>query len=202
MAKERMLPEWRTWFLIPCVLAITALAAQESRYKMTPPERLRLFEKLIYSYTHRKYDPPVVVDLSKEVTRNDTPEDAAISLTSAMATGDYAGFLRGWTPEARKVTAEMDKSNHQTPEDWTKLWASALKDRRVEMRDRVDTGKYVIIDMISVPLNSSSSEDLGEIPWVLVEDSKGHWWATQDLASDPVLKDWPRPNSEMQRVVR
>ncbi len=193
---------WRA-FLVRCLLATVTLAvAQESKYHMTAPEHLQVSEKLVYNYTHRKYDPPVVVDLSKEGLQNDTPEDAAISLTRAMARGDYAGFNRGWTPESLKIMDAKDKENHQGPEFWTKAWLQAFKGRKVEMRDRVDTGNYVIIDMISMPLNSTSPNDLGEIPWVLVKDAKGHWLGTQDLSSDPVLKDWPRPNSVMVRVIR
>jgi hypothetical protein len=203
LAKQRMLLVRHAGVLFPCVLAISVLAADHgSKYKMTQPEHLQVFEKLIYNYTHSKYDPPVVIDLSKEVTGNDTPEEAAISLTSAMAAGDYSGYLRGFTAEGQKVLADMNKADHETPEYWTKLWAGAFKGRKVELRDRVDTGKYVILDMISVPLNSSSANDLGEIPWVLVADSKGHWWPTQDLAPDPVFKDWSRPNTVNAKIMR
>jgi len=203
MAKWRVHFMSRALVLIPCVLAAAALAGHPgSEYKMTHPEHFKVYEKLSYSYTHSKYNPAVVLDLSALVTRNDTPEDAAISLTTAMAVGDYNSFYRGWTPEAQKTMSETDNAKHHSPEYWTKTWAKGLRGRRVEMRDRVETGKYVIIDMFSVPLHSDSPEDLGEFPWVLVKDSKGHWWATQDLAEDPVLQNWPRPYSIIEKVIR
>jgi hypothetical protein len=203
MAEGRFLLASRAWVLIPCVLVAAALTGRPaSEYKMTHPEHLNVYEKLSYSYTHRRYDPPVVLDLSALVTGNETPEDAAISLTTAMAVGDYDSFYRGWTPEAQKTMSEEDKKKHRKPDYWTKTWAKGLKGRRVEMRDRVETGKYVIIVMFSVPAKSDSTEEPAEIPWVLLKDSKGHWWATQDLASDPVLQNWPRPNSVLERIVR
>lgn len=203
MGNHRLSSMRRAWFLIPSLLAAAPLAGNHgSKYNTTKPEHLQVFEKLSYSYTHCKYDPPVPVTISEVMTRYDTPEDAAMSLMSAMGAMDYASFYRGWTPEAQKAMSEEDKSHHHSQDYWTKLWAKWLRGKKVAMTDRVETGNYVIIDMTAVPVKENSGEETAQFPWVLAKDSKGHWLATQDLSEDPVLLNWPRPNFVTERVIR
>jgi len=191
------------WLLMPFLLAAAPLAGNHgSKYNMTRPEHLQVYEKLSYSYTHSKYDPPVPVSASEVLGRYDSPEDAAMSLMSAMAAADYASFYRGWTPEAQKEMNEEDRARHHSPEYWAKLWTRWLRGRKMEMTDRVETGNYVIITMIASPPKEDEEAEPMEFPWVLAKDSKGHWWATLDLNSDPVVQNWRRPNSAIERVIR
>jgi len=203
MLGPRMLSTPRAWFLLSILLAAAPLAGNHgSKYNTTKPEQLEVYEKLSYSYTHCKYDPPVSVSVSEVFTRFDSPEDAAMSLMSAMAAADYASYYRVWTPEAQKRMSDEDKAHHHSPDYWTKLWTKWLRGRKVDMTDRIETGNYVIINMIATPVRPDTGEEPAEFPWVLTKNSKGRWEATLDLNSDPVLLNWRRPNFAIERVIR
>ena len=203
MPAQHMFSTPRAWFLLSILIAAAPLAGNHgSKYNTTKPEHLEVYEKLSYSYTHCKYDPPVRVTVSEVLTRYDSPEDAAMSLMSAMAAADYASFYRGWTSEAQKTMSEEDNAKHHSPDYWTKQWTKWLRGRKVNMTDRVETGKYVIISMIAAPTQADAQEEPTEFPWVLVKDSKGRWLATEDLDADPVLLNWRRPSSAIERVIR
>lgn len=135
----------------------------------------------IYNYVERKYSPEISFSA---VARKDasyaSPEDAFISHFSAMTAGDYDWWISGWTPDSRASIEARNKRLSRSAKDWQVIWARALKDQRVKMVARVETGPYVFI----VYKMFDKAGKLTMYSMYACKKEGDKWLATEELAED------------------
>jgi hypothetical protein len=156
-----------------------------------------------YGFALRRYDPPVdVTAVDRSAAKDDTPEATTIAILSAMSRGDVAWFRSLWDPESARILAADDKKHGRDDTSWTAAWAGLLRDRRIVLTNRIESGDYVLIayDLIPLQPNHKPEEVIHlETPLKL---QNGRWLATQELSSDPVLLYWKTPDVRPRRFVR
>jgi hypothetical protein len=188
--------------------AATAVDAQtpksaEPLFRTAPPVVKTIVVEEEYGFAQRRYDPPVdVTPVDRSAAKDDTPEATTIAILSAMSRGDVAWFRSLWDPESARILAADDKKYGRDDTSWTAAWARTLRDRRIVLTNRIESGDYVLItyDLIPLQPNHKPEEVLHlETPLKL---QNGRWLATQELSSDPVLLYWKTPDVRPRRVVR
>ncbi len=80
-------------FFIRDLTIILAAEAPTSVYQTTPPKRQQIITENSYFFTVRSYDPPAKIAPIRQKTESSyqTPEEAVISLLSAMFRKDHQG---------------------------------------------------------------------------------------------------------------
>jgi hypothetical protein len=143
----------------------------------------------LYDYAYSSYTPSVklpVIPAAKY--ERDTPEHALIALYSAMRSGDYDDWVKGWDEKGQKQLADGAKNKGQDAAFWRKIWSpvfAAAKD--IELLDRVETSsQYVILD-INIHGTSFTHKP------VVFQHIGSEWLATNDLTNNPILYDF-RPD--------
>jgi hypothetical protein len=183
---------------------ILAAEAPKSSYQTTPPKKQQIVTENSYFFTVRSYDPPVKISPIRQKTESSygTPEEAVISLLSAMFRKDHQGWLLSWDEPARKEMQESDRAANRTPSFWTQKWEDHLQGKTAELITRVETGPYVIIEYRIVPGSSGSSFTGGFTEKIALKAEQGKWSATQELSSDPVFLNWKNPQQKLYFLVR
>ncbi len=170
--------------------------------KTSPPQHEKVSQELIYYYEVSQYVPQPLVGYSKQYT-NASPEEATMSILSAMSRGEYDKWRASWDEDARKTMEAADVAAKRTPEFWKQAWAKAFPGTAVKFTDRVESGDYVIINCRLLHPGQENVKDAGiEMIFTFKKQKDGNWLATQDFESDPVLLYWKKPGYVMQRVVR
>jgi hypothetical protein len=156
-----------------------------------------------YGFAVRRYDPPIdFTAVERAAATNDTPEATTIAILSAMSRGDVPWFRSLWDAESARILAADDKTHNRTDATWTAAWERLLRDRRVVLTNRIETGDYVLIAYDLIPLQANyKPEDVIRLETPLKLQT-GRWLATQELSSDPVLLYWKTPDVRPKRVVR
>ena len=190
------------WSATTSVDAQTRINA-EPVFRTTPPVVKKVVVEEEYGFALRRYDPPVdVTAVDRNLAKDDTPEATTIAILSAMSRGDVAWFRSLWDPESARILAADDTKYGRDDTSWTAAWARTLRDRRIVLTNRIDSGDYVLIayDLIPLQPNHKPEEVIHlETPLKL---QNGRWLATQELSSDPVLLYWKTPDVRQKRFVR
>jgi hypothetical protein len=177
--------------------------ATPSAFATGAPIEQKLIVEDQYYFTVKPFSPPVPVSLTtRERAVYDTPEQATMALISAMASQDFDWFRSVWDTAAIKVLEERDKKANHDASFWRQTWARVLANRRVELTTRIETGDYVLIAYRLVALDAAQpATDAMELTTPLKREN-GRWFATQELAEDPVLAFWKTPSERPRRTMR
>ena len=177
--------------------------APEPVFRTDAPIQQKVVAEYQYFFTVNRYTSPVPVTItSREKASYSSPERATVALISAMATQDYEWFRSVWDATSTKVLEERDRQANQDAAFWKSAWARGFAAARVELTTRIETGDYVLIAYRLVPLNAPGPQaDNLELITALKAD-KGRWFATQELAGDPVLSHWKTPDVRVKRTIR
>jgi len=191
--------------LCACGVSRSAAAQDvpEPMFRTAPPVQQKVVAEYHYFFTVNRYTSPVPVAITtRDKASYSSPERATIALISAMATQDFEWFRSVWDAASIKVLDERDKKGNQDAAFWKNAWARAFANARVELTTRIETGDYVLIAYRLVPANATAPQsDNGELVTALKAD-KGRWFATQELADDPVLTYWKTPDVRVKRTIR
>jgi hypothetical protein len=188
--------------------ATTLVSAQtpssaEPAFRTAAPVVRKIVVEAEYGFALRRYEPPVdVAVVDRNQAKDDTPEATTIAMLSAMSRGDVPWFRSLWDTESARILAADDKTHGRDDASWTAIWARLLRDRRIVLTNRIDSGEYVLIayDLIPLQANHKPEEVIHlETPLKL---QNGRWLATQELSSDPVLQFWKTPDVRPRRFVR
>lgn len=194
----------KTTVISSFLIATASLAFAQTpavTYTTARPSVQKVVVEETYYYTVAPYEPVVVVPA---VTRAEatyrTPEEAAIASVSAMRTLDFEWFRELWDPASQRVLEARDRSLGQTPQFWKEAWQRAFAQHtRVELTHRIRTDDYVLISYRLVnPANPADSLEM----MTALKRQDGRWWATQDLAHDPIPGYWNKPGSRLQHTAR
>jgi hypothetical protein len=172
-------------------------------FPTAPPVVKKIVVEDEYGFALRRYDPPVeVTPVERSAAKDDTPEATTIAILSAMSRGDVAWFRSLWDPQSASILAADDQKYGRNDASWTAAWERLLRDRRVTLTNRIETGDYVLIAYDVIPLQPNyKPEDVVQLETPL-KLHNGRWLATQELAGDPVLQYWKTPDVRPRRVVR
>jgi hypothetical protein len=187
--------------------AVTSVAAQTPPaappFPTAPPVVKKIVVEEEFGFAERRYDPPVeFAAIERNAARDDTPEATTIAMLSAMSRGDVAWFRSLWDAESARLLAEDDKKHGRDDAFWIATWARVLRDRRIVLTNRIETGDYVLIAYHLMPLQANHKpEDVIRLETPLKQQD-GRWRATQELSSDPVLLYWKTPDVRPRRFVR
>jgi hypothetical protein len=194
-------------FLAVCVSTVSgvvgAQGSSEPMFRTEPPVQQRVVAEYQYFFTVNRYTSPVPVAITtRDKASYSSPELAAMALISAMATQDFEWFRSVWDIASVKRLEERDKAANQDPSFWKNAWARAFANTRVELTTRIETGDYVLIVYRIVPANATSAQSEGVELTTALKSEKGRWFATQELADDPVLSYWKTPDVRVKRTIR
>lgn len=178
----RSLSRCITGFFLAAGIAFTGTAdAEIVANGMGSAHTGKFVVEYVYNYTKRAYTPEIVF---KAVAGKDasyaTPEQAFIAHYSAMAAGDYAWWLSGWTTEAQSNIQLRNVKMNRTAKSWQEIWSKALRGETIKLVERVETGPYVLI--VYKMFNESGKVTMHSIyACKLVKDK---WLATDELSED------------------
>lgn len=179
----------------------------EPLFTTTPPIAKKVVVEDQYHFTIRQYSPAVKVKLiTRDKASYDSPEAAAISAISAMASKDFEWFRSTWDRSSIEIMDKQDKALNHSAEFWVGAWGKAFENRKVELTARIETGDYILIayKLVKEFAHSDPPDTSGkEIELVTVlKFQEGKWLATQELSQDPVLLYWKTPEVRPKRIVR
>jgi hypothetical protein len=173
--------------LLCCSGSLRADEPIPASHPLFPIERVEqkeLVVESVYAYQVQYYRQPLRVKTTKRgESRFDTPEDAFISLTSAMKAIDIDWVLDCWDLESRKKQEKYldDAVMAQTVrQGWKDLFSTA----DFILLRRVDRGNVVVLDYVA---RKSNSEEFRSTLSFRLEN--GHWKATSINRSDPVANN-------------
>lgn len=187
---------------IPCPPA-AAQHATEPMFRTEAPVQQKVVAEYQYFFTVSRYSSPVPVAITtRDKASYASPEQATMALVSAMATQDFEWFRSVWDAASVKVLEERDKTTNQDAAFWKNAWARGFANTRVELTTRIETGEYVLIAYRLVPANATTREGAATELVTALKADKGRWFATQELADDPVLAYWKTPDIRFKRTIR
>jgi hypothetical protein len=172
-------------------------------FRTADPVVKRIVVEDEFGFTLRRYDPPVDFKaVDRGTAKDDTPEATTIALLSAMSRGDVRWFRSLWDAESARLLEADDQAHGRNDASWVAAWERVLRDHRIVLTNRIETGVYVLIAYDLVPLQANyKPEDVLHFETALKQQT-GRWLATQELGSDPVFLYWKTPDVRTQRVVR
>ena len=175
----------------------------EPTFPTAPPVVKKIVVEAEYGFALRRYEPPVdVTAVDRNAAKDDTPEATTIAILSAMSRGDVPWFRSLWDAESARILAADDAKHGRDDAFWTTTWARVLRDRRIVLTNRIESGEYVLIAYDLIPLQANHKpEDVIHLETPL-KLQNGRWLASQELSSDPVLQYWKTPDVRPRRVVR
>ena len=154
----------------------------------------------IYRFSVSRYQPPILVTPSTELRRctHQDPEEEIHSMISAMSHLDFESWIECWS------TASRPKSDQTAREQLVEAWKRVVRGNVAVLQYRIATGDYVLIEYLIIPPNSS----VEHIPpdaitsTITFEKTQTGWFATNDLAADPVRLFWKTPNYRPRSIAR
>jgi len=192
-----------TIILMICVSGEASAQSQtipDTPFPTAPAVTNKIVAEDEYAFAVRRYDPPVEVKtVAREKASYRTPEATTVALISAMSAQDFEWFRSLWDAGSLRIMEARDNELNQDRKFWTSAWERALKDRKVELTDRIESGDYVFIAYRLVPI--AGSAEVVELITAL-KSQAGRWFATQELSTDPVLLYWKTPNVRPKRTIR
>ena len=158
-----------------------SLFAQDGRFPATAPVQDRFVVEYVYNFWKQTYRPAVAF---KPVAKADaslaTPEDCFVHQWSAMAAQDFEWWMSGWDESSREMMDARNKKMDRSPEFWEERWGMAMKDHRILLVERVDTGSYaMLIYKMQNKLGETTMHSMHVCKQVGLK-----WYATQELAED------------------
>jgi hypothetical protein len=195
--------------LLPLLAAVAVARAQAPapaslpppKFKVAPARKGQIRVEHVYHFTAMPYDPPHVVTPApqRKDASHATPEDAVIAHFSAMYARDEAWFESTWAKESQQQMKARDAAENRPAGFWAETWGRVLKDRKVHLTARIESGDFVLIEykLVSVPEAQTAFEDT-----VVVRKEGVRWVLTQELAADPVPAFWKTPGSKLEKIVR
>jgi hypothetical protein len=190
------------------VLSATSVGAQtrlnaEPMFRTAAPIVKKIVVEDEFGFALRTYDPPVdFAAVDRSAAKADTPEATTMAILSAMSRGDVPWFRSLWDAESANVLAADDKKHGRDDAFWIATWTRLLRDRRIVLTNRVESGDYVLVAYDLIPSQANHKpEDVIHLETPL-KLQNGRWLATQELASDPVLLYWKTPDVRPKRFVR
>jgi hypothetical protein len=158
-------------------------SAQNSRFPATKPVQDRFVVEYVYNFWKQTYQPTVVFKpIAKADASLASPEDCFMHQWSAMAAQDFEWWMSGWDEASQEMMAARNKKMKRGPEFWEERWGLAMKDQRILLVERVDTGPFAM-------LIYKMQDKLGETTMHSMHICKQvglQWYATQELAEDPM----------------
>jgi len=159
-------------------------------YPASSPEVKRFTNTTRYVYVEQRFDPPYLIQPApKNQADYSTPEGTMRARASALATLDYDWWLECWDTASRQIIL------HQPGKDknyWIEQWRSLYTKNRFRLLHRIETRGYVILTYNMVDPATGADRGNGlEFP-IVYKKENGRWYASQDLARDPlpVLAPW------------
>jgi hypothetical protein len=172
-----------------------------SRYPLSQPKIEKISMEDVYYFTVSNYEPRVrVLFVSPSTASYGTPEDAAVALISAVVSGEYQWWRSVYSQSANAVMDKDDKESSRTPEVWKQLWKERLSGKDAYLTTRIETGDYVIVAGVFIMPNDPEGQTVKM--QVAFKHEGSRWFATQDLADDPVLMYSDNPDVKIKRVMR
>lgn len=174
--------------------------APKSIFPASASELKKIVTEDTYFFKVQTFTPNVRV---KFVNRKDasysTPEASTIARVSAMAASDFQWFRETWTELGKAQIDDANRLNNRPPEFWSNVWSKTLMGKSFELTHRIETGEYVLIAYRAIGAGAGG-KDL-ELVQVMKKEGD-RWLATQDLARDPILNYWRKPDEPIKRVMR
>jgi hypothetical protein len=183
-------------------LARAATNMPQPDFSTTKPEVKKVRVENTYYYRLMQYEPLVQIKLLSrpEDSSYKTPEEALISILSAMFAKNYNWWLQGWTQSAISFKKSQNQKENRTADGWVRGWTKLLINKQAILTHRAETGNYVILGYKLIdaahPANTAIDSELD------FTFENGRWLATNDLASDPVGWGWRTPEKVIQGTVR
>jgi hypothetical protein len=172
---------------------------QDSQINKVKSNKIRLV--LEYNYKVTWYDKPIKVDLLKKRNKDvlDSPLNTLRTYFSAMSAGDYDWFYSCWDNESKEEMLEKNLNSGKDEKFWQEAWQKFMKGRILYVDAEVKTGEFIFLKYRLTDIDGKKVTT-NSIPFKL---SDGKWFATSELAEDPVLNYWDVPELHTQtRVVR
>jgi hypothetical protein len=160
------------------------------QYPTASPEVKRFTNTTRYLYVEQRFDPPYIVQPApRNQADYSTPEGTMRARASALANLDYDWWLECWDSASRPI---MEKQPGKGKEYWIEQWRGLYAKNRFRLVHRIETRGYVILTYNMVDPNTGADKGNGlEYP-IVYKRENGRWYASQDLARDPlpVLSPW------------
>ena len=169
-------------FVVNNVVVVLSETLPEPVYKTTRAKYEEIKEEVVYPYEVMDYKGRVKLDLvqSESDAKYDTPEQALVSLFSAIYEGDYSWWLNSWTKESKLKLGQEFTSE----DELTEKWQSFFKDSYIALISRIETGKYVLL---YYNVASKERNKILQRQTISFVKEGGRWLATNELSSDPVF---------------
>lgn len=190
-------------FFVLALLTATAAHAQPQGSSKLVTINKKVIGETVIPVTVGTYTPPLPVSaVNHSQARQDTPENAATALFSAMAAGDYERWLGVYSAPSRAMMVKRYQDSGRKPADVVANWKGTLTTRPVVILGRADFRQhgatYALVRYRMTMLNEMTLTDkvtgkttpLGTkhleiaMPFRL---NQGKWEATQELAADPLF---------------
>jgi hypothetical protein len=173
-------------------------------FPTSPKEKGVVTEEVQYIFTVQEYTPAVAVEpVAREQASYENPERAAISVLSAMASGDWEWWLSTWSKKARgKIEARPDVERRRV--FWAEDQKKAFAQRVAKLTHRIETGPYVVIAFRLDPADPTGQPRQKKVRPELIVTKKYEdgWLVTDELTGDLVLAYWPRGGAVHRRIER
>lgn len=171
----------------------------------------------VWYFTEKNYEPPImIVPVTKEMIKMNTPENAAVANISAMYALDFNWWLSGHDKASKndlldqeKKAATGDIAGKRTREGWIEGWKKVLLPNDIFLVARADTPDFIIIAYEIKPKSSHKPKDItkpkGQDFWqgtftFIRDDDK--WLQTRQFAGHPVPRLWRTKERKMTLIGR
>lgn len=140
-----------------------------------------------FKFTVFHYNSPVLVkSWTYKPSEADSPEGAALNVTTSMKSGDVDAWLANWDSTERPQLNSADR------ESLARNW-SALKDGQISFLNRIVSGTVVVMEL-SVTSQDGNTQKV-QVP---LKYAESRWWLTAvDPSTDFMNWETAKPESKI-----
>jgi hypothetical protein len=166
-----------------------------------------LKQQTLYNYTISKYKEPVKISRFSDTKTPEfyhRAESVAKAHFASMIAGDYPLWLSLWDSAGKKKILRENAKQRRGEQFWQSIWWRTLGDfDTFHMTRRVDSGYYVIIEMLASDSTGQNKAIKVEVPMLAYNTKRGIIYAVTDkLDDDPVFKYWRKKKPTLTRTAR
>jgi hypothetical protein len=176
------------------------LSGFQTEAPKSAPTRHTFTATIHYKYSWQLYDPPVPIKyLENAPASNSTPEEALISQLSALHKRDYKWWLESWDQSSREELLHQQQASGEPIAIWFKSIQPTNISEKCSLNKWIVRHQYVIL---RYGCRDSISRAMEPELAVALKKDRGHWFATLDLALDPIFKYADGTNPELHVTPR
>ena len=148
-------------------------------------------------YSVKEYLPAYKLpDIATQIASDfSTPENVLATFFGSLRSANYIWNESCWTRESKEFNRRKNIEAGLTPLDWEKRWKSQYGDKKIELINRIEYEKYVIIEFKAIHIPSAS---VSEQDTLVFEKEDGKWLLTQALSNNPITFAWKASNGRIQ----